>query len=74
MRLKWPFRNEPTPKFSDRPAFSTKSSWNPPTGHPNLEVLLSKIKYELFQIPNKCLIYSNLSKEEWQTIRSLAED
>ena len=74
MRLKWPFRNEPTPEFSDRPAFSTKSSWNPPTGHPNLEVLLSKIKYELFQIPDKCLIYSNLSKEEWQTIRSLAED
>ena len=38
MRLKWHFRNEP------------KSSWNPPTGHPNLEVFLSQIEHELFQI------------------------
>ena len=28
----------------------------------------------LFQILDKCLPYSNLSKDEWQTIRSLAED
>ena len=40
MRLKWYFRNKPTPEFSDRPAFSSKSLWNPPTGHPNLEVFL----------------------------------
>ena len=68
------FRNEPTPEFSDRPAFSPKSSWNPPTGHSNLEVFLSQIEHELFQIPDKCLPYSNLSMDEWQAIRSLAED
>ena len=28
----------------------------------------------LFQILNKCLPHSNFSKDEWQTIRSLAED
>ena len=28
----------------------------------------------LFQVLDKCLHYSNLSKDEWQTIRSLAED
>ena len=28
----------------------------------------------LFQILDKCLPYSNLSKDEWQAIRSLAED
>ena len=72
MYLKWHFRNEPTPEFSDRPAFSSKSLWNPPTGHPNLEVFLSQIEHELFQIPDKCLPYSNLSKDEWQVIRSLA--
>ena len=74
MRLKWHFRNEPTPEFSDRPAFSPKSLWNPPTGYPNLEVFLSQIEHELFQIPDKCLPYSNISKDEWQAIRSLAED
>ena len=50
MRLKWHFRNESTPEFSDQPAFSPKSSWNPPTCHPNLEVFLSQVEHELFQI------------------------
>ena len=72
MRLKWHFRNEPTSEFSDRPVFSPKSLWNPPTGHPNLEVFLSQIEHELFQTPDKCLPCSNLSKDEWQAIRSLA--
>ena len=74
MRLKWHFRNEPTPEFRDRPTFSPKSSWNPPTSHLNLEVFLSQIEHELFQIPDKYLPYSNLSKDEWQPIRSLAEN
>ena len=38
MSLKWYFRNEITPNFSEVPAFRPKSSWNPPEGHPNLEV------------------------------------
>ena len=74
MRLKWHFRNEPTSEFSDRPVFSPKSLWNPPTGHPNLEVFLSQNEHEPFQIPDKCLPYSKLSKDEWQATRSLAED
>ena len=74
MRLKWHFRNEATPEFSDWPAFSTKSLWNPPTGYTNLEVFLSQIEHELFQIPDKYLPYFKLSKDEWQAIRSLAED
>ena len=65
MRLKWYFRNEPTPEFNYRPAFSPKSSWNPATGHLNLEVFLSQIEHELFRIPDKCLPHSNLSKDEW---------
>ena len=37
-------------------------------------MLLSQTEHELFQIPDKCLPYSNVSKEEWLVIRSLAED
>ena len=64
MRIKWHFRNEPTQDFSSTPAFSPKSTWNLPVGHPNLEVFLSQIEHELFQISNKSLPYSNLSREE----------
>ena len=74
MRFKWYFRDEPTPFFSEQPSFSPNSSWSSPVGHPNLEVFLSQIEQELFRIPDKSLTYSNLTREEWQTIRSLADD
>ena len=74
MRLKWYFRDEPTPFFSDQASFSPKSSWSPPASHPNLEVFLSQIEHELFRIPDKSLTYSNVTKEEWQAVRSLADD
>ena len=74
MWLKWYFRDEPIPFFSEQPSFSPKSSWSPPVGHPNLEVFLSQIEQELFRTPDKSLTYSNLTKEEWQAIRSLADD
>ena len=32
---------------------STKSAWNPPKGHPSLEVFLSQVENEFFDIPNK---------------------
>ena len=35
---------------------------------------MSQIEDELFQISDKCLPYSNLTKEEWLAVRSLAED
>ena len=50
MRLNWVFRNEPTPSFSDTPAFKTKSSGNPPKGHPCMEVYLSQVEKELFEL------------------------
>ena len=74
MQIKWHFRNEPTQDFSDKPAFSAKSTWNPPKSHPNIEVFLSQIEHKLFQISDKCLSYSNLTKEEWLVVRSLADD
>ena len=73
MRLKWYFRDE-TQEFSETPAFSTKSTWYPPKGHPCLEVFLSQVENELFEITKQDLRYSNLSKEEWRAIKSLADD
>ena len=74
MRIKWHFRNEPSEKFSTMPAFRSKSSWKPPTGHPNLEVFLSSVQKELFEDIGTSLRYSNLSTEECEAIRSLADD
>ena len=74
MRLKWHFRNEPTPYFKEMPVFAHKSTWKPPKGHPNLEVLLSQIEKELFELAESSLGYSNFSKEEWQAMRALAND
>ena len=44
MRIKWHFRNEPTPYFKETPVFAPKSTWKPPKGHPNLEVFQVKLK------------------------------
>ena len=74
MRIKWHFRNEPTDNFSEKPAFSSKSSRKPPLGHPNLEVFLSQVGNELLEITKELTRYSNLSLEEWQAIRTLADD
>ena len=45
MRIKWHFRNEISEDFSEVPAFFPKSLWNPPQGHPNLEVYLNQVIY-----------------------------
>ena len=74
MHLKWYFRSEPPFKFSERPPFTPKSSWKPPKGHTSLEVFFSEIEKEIFAIPDSRLGYSNLSREEWQALRSIADD
>ena len=42
MRLKWHFRDE-SENFNEVPAFTQKSRWQPPQGHPCLEVFLKQI-------------------------------
>ena len=74
MHHKWYFRNEATEDFSETPSFRCKSSWKPPQGNASLELFLSQIERELFEIPKKRLGYSNFSKEEWECMRSLAND
>ena len=61
MRIKWHFRNEPSEHFSTIPACRSKSSWKPPTGHPNLKVFLSSVEKELFGDIGTSLRYSNLA-------------
>ena len=53
IRSKWYFRNDPTPQFSEVPCFKTKSSWRHPNGHPALEIFLSKVEKDLFDIYKK---------------------
>ena len=74
MRLKWYFRNDPTPNFSEKLSFIPKSSWKSPTGYPNLEVFLSELEEEIFEIIDSKLGYSIFSQEEWQAMRALADD
>ena len=73
MRLKCHFRDE-SENFIEVTVFNPKSRWQPPQGHPCLEVFLSQVENELFELPKAVIKYSNPSREEWNTIRSLADD
>ena len=64
MRLKWHFRNQPTPEFSTTPAFNPKSTWKYPNDSPSLELFIIKVEKELFEMRKTTLGYSNFSKEE----------
>ena len=73
MRCKRFFRNESTENFSEALAFRVKSNWNPPNGHPAVEISLRKLETEIFSVlPGTPLDY-NLSKEKWLAVRGLAE-
>ena len=39
-----------------------------------LEVFLSQVQNELFKLSQADIKYSNLSREEWNALRSLADD
>ena len=55
MRLKWCLRNEPISSLSERPSFTSKSSCKPTKGNPSLELFLSQIDKELFEVQFKLL-------------------
>ena len=50
MRLKWHFRDE-SENFSEALVFNPKSRWQPPQGHPFLEVFLTQVENELLELP-----------------------
>ena len=66
--------NEATEDFFETPSFRCKSSWKPSQGNASLEIFLTQIERELFEIPQKRFGYSNFSKEEWKCMRSLANN
>ena len=72
MCLKSHFRDKPQ-GFNETPAFTPKSTWHPPKGHACLEVSFSQVEKEIFEIPFSDLKYSNMSREEWQAVRSLTD-
>ena len=74
MRIKWHFRNEPSPTFTESPWLTPKSSWKPPRSLPHREIYLSQVEHEIFKTCEKPLCYSNLSRDEWRALRSLADD
>ena len=62
IRLKWHFWDD-TQGFNETQAFSSKSTGYPPKGHACLEVFLSQVQKELFEILFLDLKYSNMSRE-----------
>ena len=73
MRIKWHSLNESSDNFSERPTFSPKSSWKPPLGHPNLEMLLGQVVNELFEITKEPTCYSNLVQDDRSIVITKAD-
>ena len=76
MRIKWNFRNEVSENFSETPVFRPKSKWKPPPGHPGLKLFLSQLEKEIFDnlFTNSYQPSLNMTSEEWQALRGLADD
>ena len=74
MRCKWYFRNDITENFSQLPAFRNKSNWNPPKGHPALEMFLSQYEKDIFSVLLGNTSTYNLTKNESLAMSGLAED
>ena len=62
MRLKLHFSDQRTPRFSEQPSLSRKSSWSPPAGHPNLELSLLKFNMSCFGFLIKSLSIPTLPR------------
>ena len=76
MHIRWDFRDQSSEDFSDKPAFRPNSNWKTPPGHPGLELFLSQLEKEIFNgLPNDFIsVPSNMSKEEREALRGLADD
>ena len=77
MCIRWNFREQPSEDFSNKPAFHSKSNWsNSSPGHPGLERFLSQLEKDIFNglLDVSMTVQSNMSKEEWEALRGLADD
>ena len=74
MKTKWPSFNEPTLGFSKKPAFYTKSYWNPSRRYTHTATFLRRVKEEIFTVIEKPVRHSSWYKEKWRAIKSLADN
>ena len=65
------YKTEPTPIFSEKPAFKVPSSWTPSIRDAQLELYLSKIEDIQLNINESSKSYSNLTKDEHEAFHSL---
>ena len=65
------YKTEPTPAFSEKPAFKVPSNWTPPIWDAQLELYLSEIKDILLNINESGKSYPNLTKNELEALHSL---
>ena len=74
IRLQMHFVSEVTPNFSKSPSFRIPSDWTPYINDVYLEMYLTEIEEELMKIKEHGMNYSNLSKEERDTLHNLSHD
>ena len=74
IRLRMHFVSEVTPNFSKSPSFRIPSNWIPYINDVYLEMYLTEIEEELMKIKEHGMNYSNLSKEERDTLHNLSHD
>ena len=76
--LKWYFRAEPTPFFSEQSSLSLESSQSPPGGTPTWQYFFVKLNISCFGflIYSKCISCTcfSLTKEECRVIRAVGDD
>ena len=68
------FVSEVTPNFSKSPSFRIPSNWTPYINDVYLEMYLTEIEEQLMKINEHGMNYSNLSKEERDTLHNLSHD
>ena len=69
--LKIDYKTEPTPAFSEKPAFKVPSNWPPPIRDVQLELYLSEIEDILLNINESGKSYPNLTKDEREALHHL---
>ena len=74
IRLKMYYLDEPTPAFSEIPAFKVPSSWTPLIRDNQLEMYLSELEEEILKINGTGQNYPHLSKVEREALQDLMYD
>ena len=63
--------DEPTPTFSETPAFKVTSSWTPLICDTQLKMYLSELEEEILKIDETGQNYPNLTKAEREALQDL---